>query len=124
MPIDHAGVGYRRLPGTYVWLIEQQQAAVIKPDLRLWDWSLEDPGAIAVDRAAVTAEAKAHPQRSALLDKLLVGEPVVIGLSDLHGRLPADRPEWLSDPRITPCVRVYPDDLVEPADGPADQCAW
>ena len=64
MPIDHAGVGYRRLPGTYVWLIEQQQAAVIKPDLRLWDWS---------------AEAKAHPQRSARLDKLLVGEPVVIG---------------------------------------------
>jgi len=124
VPIDHAGVGYRRLPGTYAWLIAQQQAAVVKPDLRLWDWSLEHPDAIAADRAAVKAEAQAHPQRSTLLDKLLVGEPVIVGLTDLAGRLPADRPEWLSDSRITPCVRVYPDDLVEPADGPPDQCQY
>ena len=54
----------------------------------------------------------------------MVGEPVVIGWSALHGRLPEHPPEWLSDPRITPCVRVYPDDLVEPADGPADQRAY
>ncbi len=122
MPIDHAGVGYRRLPGTYAWLIEQQQAAVIKPDLRLWDWSLEAPDAIAADRAAVEAEARAHPHRSTLLDKLLVGEPVIVGRTDLIGRLPPDGPPWLIDG----CghVRVYADDLIEPCDGPADQRAY
>ena len=80
--------------------------------------------AIAADRAEVEADARAYPKRSALLDKLLVGEPVIVGWSMLRGRLPEHPPEWLSDPRITTHVRVYPDDLVEPADGPADQRAY
>jgi hypothetical protein len=42
----------------------------------------------------------------------------------LHGRLPANAPEWMTDPRVTPCVCVYADDLVEPSDGPPDQCAY
>lgn len=121
MPIDHSGVGYRRIAGLYEALIADQQAAVVRPDPRLLDTSLEDPAAIAADRAEVEADARAYPKRSALLDKLLVGEPVIVGWSMLRGRLPEHPPEWLSDPRITPCVRVYPDDLVEPADGPADQ---
>ncbi len=65
------------------------------------------------------AEARANPQRSALLDKLLDGMPVVVNRSMLH--LPPDPPEWLSDSRIS--VRVRADDLVEPAHGPPDQCA-
>ncbi|MGO9102119.1 MAG: hypothetical protein ACLP9Y_22765 [Mycobacterium sp.] len=124
MPIDHSSVGYRRLPGLYNSLIEQQQAAVVKIDLRVLDWSLTDPEEIAADRAAITAEAKAHPQRSTLLDKLLDSESVIVGWSMLHSRLPADRPEWLSDPRITACVRVCCDESIESAAGPADQCGW
>jgi hypothetical protein len=122
VPIDHSGVGYRRIAGLYEALIAEQQAAVVKIDLRLLDWTLEDPAEAAVDRAEVKADAKAHPKRSALLDKLMIGEPVTVGWSELWGRLPEHPPEWLSDPQITPHVRVYPDDLVEPADGPADQC--
>jgi hypothetical protein len=80
--------------------------------------------AIAADRAEMETDARAYPKRSALLDKLLVGEPVIVGWSMLRGRLPEHPPEWLSDPRITTHVRVYPDDLVEPADGPADQRAY
>ena len=62
-----------------------------------------------------------YPKRSALLDKLLVGEPVIVGWSMPRGRLPEHPPEWLSDPRITTHVRVYPDDLVEPADSQASR---
>jgi hypothetical protein len=123
VPIDHSGVGYRRIAGLYDWLIEQQQAAVVRPDLRALDWSLEDPDAIAADKARLAAEGRANPKRSALLDKLMLGEPAVVAWSALRGRLPADAPEWLPDPRITPCVREYVDDLVEPADGPPDQCS-
>jgi hypothetical protein len=119
MPIDNTGAGYRRLAGLYERLIADQQAAVVRPDLRLLNLTLEDPDAIRADRAAVTAEAKAHPKRSALLDKLLVGDPVIIERTDLHGRLSADGPTWLLEGRGY--LRVYADDLVEPADGPADQ---
>jgi hypothetical protein len=47
---------------------------------------------------------------------------VVVDLLMLRGRLPADAPPWLLEGRG--CVRVYVDDVVEPADGPAEQCAY
>jgi hypothetical protein len=49
-------------------------------------------------------------------------QPVIVGRTDLIGRLPADGPPWLLDG----CghVKIYPDDLVEPCDGPADQRAY
>ena len=44
MAIDQGrGVGYRRLAGIYDWLLEQQSAAVVSPDLRLWNWSPGEP---------------------------------------------------------------------------------
>ncbi|MGO8767972.1 hypothetical protein [Mycobacterium sp.] len=104
-------------------MIEHQQKAIVSIDLRLLDWGLTDhPDEIAADRAALEAEARADPQQSVLLAKLLDGMPVVVEWSALH--LPADPPEWLSDPRITPHVRVRADDLVEPTDEPPDQCAY
>lgn len=99
----------------------QQQKAIVSIDLRLLDWSLEDPAAVAADEAALEAEARAHPQPSVLLEKLLDGQPVVVDRSALP-RL-VDGPESISGPRITPFVRVRADDLVAPADGPADQSA-
>lgn len=110
-----------RLPGCYAALIAQQRAAAVSIDLRLLDWDLSDPGEVAADRAALVAETKAHPQESALLVKLLAGEPVVVSWSALH--VPADAPGWLSDPRITHYVRIRADDLVEPADHAPDQSA-
>jgi hypothetical protein len=122
MPIDHSGVGYRRITGLYAALLEQQRAAVVSIDLRALDWTLEDPAAAAVDRAALEEWTKANPQPSALLERLGAGQPAVVDLSMLHGRLPADAPPWLLEGRG--CVRVYADDVVEPADGPAEQCAY
>jgi hypothetical protein len=49
-------------------------------------------------------------------------EPVIVERSMLRGRLPADAPPWRREGRG--CVRVYVDDVIKPADGPADQCAW
>jgi hypothetical protein len=119
MPVDRRATDVFRVPGCYAALIMHQRKAVVSIDLRRLDWSLEDPAQVAADRAAVEAEAKAHPQRSALLDKLLDGLPVVVNRSMLH--LPPDPPPWLVDSRIS--VRVRADDLVEPADGPEDQFA-
>jgi hypothetical protein len=123
MAIDlRGGAAYRRITGLRASLIEQQQEAVITIDLRALDWTLEDPDEIAADRADLQEWTNAHPHRSALLDKLLAGEPVVIELSQLRGRLPVDAPPWLTEGRR--CVRVYPDDVVEPADWPRAQRAW
>jgi hypothetical protein len=36
--------------------------------------------------------------------------------------LPRDSPPWMREGRGY--VRVYADDVVEPADGPAEQCAY
>ena len=94
---------------------------MVNPDLRLLDRGLTDPEEMAADRAALEAEAKAHPRRSTLLNKLMLGSPVVVELSMLHGRLPADAPPWMREGRG--CVRVYADDVIEPADAPADQCS-
>jgi hypothetical protein len=71
-----------------------------------------------ISRPSVIAEAARNPKRSALLDKLLAGNPVIVAWTTARPYLPADPPHWLSDPRITPHIRVYRDDLVEPADGP------
>jgi hypothetical protein len=123
MAVDlRGGAAYRRITGLRESLIEEQQEAVISIDLRALDWTLTDPDEIAADRAELVACTKANPQRSVLLDKLLAGEPVIVELSALHGRLPADAPSWMTEGRG--CVRVYPDDVVEPADGPAEQRAY
>ena len=123
MPDDlRGGAAYRRLPGLYEWLIEQQQAAVISIDLRALDSTLTDPDEIAADRAELTAWTKANPQRSTLLEHLKRGEPAVVELSMLRRRLPANAPPWLLEGRGYVCV--YVDDFVEPADGPAEQCAY
>lgn len=108
-----------RLPGCCPALIAQQRAAVVSIDLRLLNWDLTDPAEVAADRAVLEAEARARPQQSVLLAKLLDGMPAVVRRSMLH--LPPDPPEWLSDSRIS--VRVWPDDLVEPTDEPPDQHA-
>jgi hypothetical protein len=124
VPIDntHRGAGYRRVTGLRAQLTADQQSAVIKVDLRLLNMDLSDPEEIAADKAELQAEARAHPRRSTLLDRLLAGSPVVVELTALRGRLPADSPPWMHEGQGH--VRVYADDVVEPADGPADQCAW
>jgi len=121
MPADRHLTAAFRVPGCYEALIAHQQKAIVSIDLRLLDWSLEDPAEKAADRAALECETRLDPQPSALLAKLLDGDPVVVR----WGALPrlADPPEWLSDPRITPYARVWPDDFVGPADGPPDQAA-
>ena len=70
----------------------------------------------------MAAHARAHPERSALLDKLVLREPVIIERTDLVGQVPAGAPPWLLEGNGY--VKVYPDDLVEPCDGPADQRAY
>jgi hypothetical protein len=47
---------------------------------------------------------------------------VVVERSALRHRLPPDSPPWMREGRGY--VRVYADDVVEPADGPAEQCAY
>ncbi len=124
MPIDADGAGYRRVEGLRAELISEQMAAVIKVDPRLLPWEDELPAAeFAIAKTRLAVEAAAHPRRSTLLDKLRAGEPVVVQTTMLRGRLPANAPPWISDPRMSPCVRIYADDVVEPADGPPDQCA-
>jgi hypothetical protein len=103
-------------------LTADQQAAVVKPDLRLLNWELEDPDEIAADKAQLQEWTRANPHRSSLLTKLLAGEPVVVERSALRHRLPPDSPPWMREGRGY--VRVYADDVVEPADGPAEQCAY
>lgn len=123
MAIDlRGGAAYRRVTGLRAELIEEQQEAVISIDLRALDWTLTDPDEIAADRADMQAWTRERPQKSELLDKLMFGEPVVVELSMLRGRLPADAPPWLREGRG--CVRIYPDEVVEPCDGPPDQCAY
>jgi hypothetical protein len=121
MAVDLRGsAAYRRIAGLYAALLADQQAAVVKPDLRLVNWDLNDADEVAADRAAIEAEAKANPRRSTLLDKLTIGSPVIVECTMLRGRLPADAPPWMREGHA--CVRVYGDDVVEPCDdGPADQ---
>ncbi len=108
-----------RLRGCYASLILHQQRAIISIDLRRLDWSLEDPAAVAANRGAVEAEARAHPRPSELLKKMEAGQPVVVRRSMLT--LPRDFPPWLADSRIS--VKVRADDLVAPTDKPEDQFA-
>jgi hypothetical protein len=112
------GVAVFRAPGLYDALRVEQEAAVVKVDVRLSFDAGPD------ELAALTAEAHANPKRSTLLDKLRARADVIVRWSALHGRLPPDPPPWLSDPRITPCVRVTPDNAIVPADGPPDQCQY
>ncbi len=116
--IDPAEARFR-LPGAYAALLSQQRKAIVSIDLRKLDWGLCDPAAVAADRAVLEAEARARPQKSVLLSRLLDGQPVTVARCMLT--LPKDSPVWLSDSRIS--VRVWPDDLIEPADGPEDQHA-
>jgi hypothetical protein len=120
MPIDHddLGVGYRPMEGLYEALLAEDRERVIQPDPRLLNWDLINPDEIASDNAALEAEAKAHPRHSELLDKMTLGEAVVIPRAFLDGWLSPDAPEWMRDPRLTQYVRLYPDDVIEPADGP------
>ena len=125
MPIDNSdrGAGYRRIAGLRAVLTAEQEAAVIKVDLRLLPWGEDLPaGEFDRRRAELEADAPANPRRSTLLATLRAGEPVAVELSMLHGRLPADAPPWLTEGRGY--CRVYADDIVEPADGPADQRAY
>lgn len=115
------GTDMFRIKGVYAGLILHQQRAAVSIDLRLLDWSLEEPAAKAADRAALEYETKLNPQPSKLLEKLLDGQPVTVSWRALPHV--ADPPAWLSDPRVTPYVRVRADDLVTPADGPPDQAA-
>ncbi|MGO8967873.1 hypothetical protein [Mycobacterium sp.] len=108
-----------RVPGAYAGLILHQRKAVVSIDLRRLDWSLEGQAEVAADRAAVEAQARANPQKSELLTKLLYGQPVVVRRSMLT--TPPDSPPWLADSKIS--VRVRADDLVQPTDEPCDQFA-
>ena len=121
MPVDRGvePADVFRIRGCYAELIAHQRKAIISIDLRLLNWSLDDPAAAAADRGAVEAEARANPRRSVLLAKLEAGEPVIVNRAMLH--VPADPPEWLLDSRIN--VRVRADDLVQPSHGPPDQHA-
>jgi len=121
MPADRHAAGVFRVPGCYAALIDYQQKAIVSIDLRLLDWDLTDPHARAADRAALEYETRLNRQPSALLTKLLDNLPVVVDWRALPHL--ADPPEWLSDPRTTPYVRVWPDDFLAPADGPPDQHA-
>ncbi|MFZ0712632.1 hypothetical protein [Mycobacterium sp.] len=113
-----------RVPGLYAGLLERQEAAVIKPDERTFDWDTTVMATFAQSRTAAAAAAKIQPKRSTLLDKLRRGEPVVVEGATAREHLPANPPDWLKHPRAL--IRVYPDDLVEPAGDVehADQCQW
>jgi hypothetical protein len=80
MPIDHAdrGVGSRRVEGLYEALLAEERERVIRFDPRLLNWDLIRPDEIAADKAALEAKVREHPRRSELLDKMTLGEVVVI----------------------------------------------
>jgi hypothetical protein len=109
--LDAAAAGHQRIPGLYAGLTEHQAAAVIQPDVRLYDWHADD---MTASKARVDAEAKIQPRRSTLLDNLRAGKPVVVEWTLARPFLPAE----LSADRY---LRVFPDDRVEPADGLPDQ---
>jgi len=113
-----------RAPGIYQWLIDHQKRARDSIDLRLLNWNLSDPVQKAADRAALEYETKLYyRQPSKLLDKLEAGEPVHVHLPMLSGHLPRVRPTWLQVGTSVRTVKVWPDDQIQPADGPPDQCA-
>lgn len=122
MPVSDIGVGYRRMPGLYAGLTERQEQAVIKPDERTLNWDTLNPQTFEESRTAAIAAAKIQPKRSTLLDKLRRGEPVIVEGATAREHLPVIPPEWLKHPLAL--IRVYPDDVVEPAAGPPDQCQW
>lgn len=109
-----------RVPGIYAALIEHQEAAVVKPDSRMFDWLTNNPDEYEASRLKVIADAQNQPKHSTLLDKLRAGKPVLVECGTLRPYLPFTAPAWLADPRTI--VAVHPDDVVEPADGPPDQC--
>ncbi|MDT5356880.1 MAG: hypothetical protein QOJ56_5412 [Mycobacterium sp.] len=95
---------------------------MVSIDLRLMNLDLIDPEEIAADRGALEAEARVNLQPSELLERLEAGQPVVVELSMLPGRLPPDAPPWLLEGRG--CIRAYSDDVVEPADAEPNKCAY
>lgn len=113
------GTGGVKVPGCYEALLEHQQKAVVSIDLRLLNWDLTCPHERAADRAALEYRTRLNPQPSALLARLLEGEPVAVYRRMLY--LPPDAPQWLVDPGTV--VRVTPDDVVRPAVGLPDQAA-
>ena len=84
--IDPAAAVFRAT-GLYDALLIEQEAAVVRVDARLsFDASPDE-------LAELAAEARAYPERSALLDKLRTGSPVIAGWSAVRRHLPPDPPE-------------------------------
>ena len=82
--------------------------------MRLYDWNAAD---ITASKDRVTDEARKHPRRSTLFDKLRDREPVVVEWLMARPFLSAD-----DRPIMAQYFRVFPDDRVEAAEGPPDQC--
>jgi hypothetical protein len=113
--------GYRAT-GLYDALRQHQEAAVVRPDQRRYDWTADLAGYEA-SRRAVDADARNQPKHSALLDKLRAGEPVVITWSAVRPLVPVEVARRITDGRVA--VRVHSDDRVELAgNSPPDSGVW
>jgi hypothetical protein len=112
------GLGLFRLPGEYERILHQERRRVIEchpavdPRVLL---EITDPD----EREAAWAEARAHPLASDLLDRLELGEPVIVDYHEMSREFFAlrrrpDAPEWTLDFRNVRRVRVYQDDVIAP----------
>jgi hypothetical protein len=118
MPLDTRtdGAGYRRIAGLYAGLRQHQEAAVVKPDMRLFNWDTADMATFEASRQQIIAEAQNQPKHSTLLDKLRAGQPVIVAWSTARPHLPrSSRQYWHA---LTPKSRPNTACIYEFGSGP------
>jgi hypothetical protein len=107
-----------RVPGLYQYLLEQQRRRVVELVPEVDPRILFD--ATPQEKEQAWAYARAHPRPSELLDKLEIGERVLVGRGDMPASFfalrPPDAPAWCRDGDVH-WIRVYIDDLIGPVEG-------
>jgi hypothetical protein len=114
--LGSAAAGVRLPAGTYAELLLDECEGHSRPDPRLWpiEGSVEEYEEFEELKRQGAAKAAAMCE-----EKLAAGEPLVVSASQIGGHNIPGAPEWLTTPAIyggASAVRVYRDDVVEPAE--------